>query len=254
MALSLPFSSHRSVLTQAVAEAWACWAGPEVTLVSPAEFPSITGAYGQGVGNALGRSPGFPAVGGGENQLKGRWSLGHDCHPCTVPLPHIRSHKLYPHVESHLLTSPYPVTQTFTHHPLSQACTHTRTHMHFHLLIQQRLPVIRCQFSAGRRSGWGGAGASWKTSWKRRHCSWAWMAGGWGREICTVSLGVNIEEPRKMRWVGSSNHTGECPARSPLHPVGPGSHAGLSRGDMTAMGEARRITGAWQGEAGVTTR
>lgn len=127
MALSLPFSSHKSVLTQAVAEAWACWAGPEVTLVSPAEFPSITGAYGQGVGNALGRSPGFPAGGGGENQLKGRWSLGHDCHPSTVPLPHIRSHKLYPHLESHLLT---PHTQS--HKPsrttLSLGLAHTHAH------------------------------------------------------------------------------------------------------------------------------
>lgn len=55
-ALSLSSSPPRAVLTQAVREAWAGWAGAEVTPVSPADFLSIPRACGHSLGNALGWS------------------------------------------------------------------------------------------------------------------------------------------------------------------------------------------------------
>lgn len=67
LALSLPFTPPRAVLTQAVTEVWAGWARAEVTLVSPSDTPSISGACGHSLGNALGQSLGFPASGGGES-------------------------------------------------------------------------------------------------------------------------------------------------------------------------------------------
>lgn len=67
LALSLPFTPPRAVLTQAVTEVWAGWARAEVTLVSPADISSISGACGHSLDNALGQSLGFPASGGGES-------------------------------------------------------------------------------------------------------------------------------------------------------------------------------------------
>lgn len=67
LALSLPFTPPGAVLTQVVTEVWAGWARAEVTLVSPADIPSILKACGHSLGNALGQSLGFPASGGGES-------------------------------------------------------------------------------------------------------------------------------------------------------------------------------------------
>lgn len=72
LALSLPFSPPRAVLTQVVTEVWAGWAGAEVTPVSPTDVASIPGACGHSLGNALGWSLGFPELGGGK-----RWPKRH---------------------------------------------------------------------------------------------------------------------------------------------------------------------------------
>ena len=84
LALSLPFSPPRAVLIQVVMEAWAGWTGAEVTPVSPTDVPSIPGAYGHSLGNALGWSLGFPEGGGGE-----RWPKRHEplIHPGPVHTP-----------------------------------------------------------------------------------------------------------------------------------------------------------------------
>lgn len=52
-------------------ETWAGWAGAEVTPVFSADFPSIPGACGHSLGNALGWSLGFPEGGGWGELAKG---------------------------------------------------------------------------------------------------------------------------------------------------------------------------------------
>ncbi|CAD7683696.1 unnamed protein product [Nyctereutes procyonoides] len=148
-------------------EAWAGWVGAEVTPVSPADFPSIPGACGHSLGNALGWSLGFPAGGGGESWQKGQ---------CAQTLLHRyieltpTSTSMYAHSQSHpqqMLN--HITTQTFISYPFACQCREERW--------------LSVQGGAGLPGGLPGGG--------HIAAGPGWMGTG-EKEVWEASLGVNI--------------------------------------------------------------
>lgn len=143
LVLSLPFSLPRAMLTQAVMEAWAGWAGAEVTPVSPANVPSIPGACGHSLGNALGWSLGFPEGGGGESWQETRF-LGHEPPPSSVhdPSP-LQVYRHHTHCHKHVHTHSPPNTQLRSHTssiPLP-SLSFIRTHSYTRHIRMQTFPL-----------------------------------------------------------------------------------------------------------------